>query len=32
MIDMIKKLSLLNGTSGRETKIREYIISQIEGK
>ena len=32
MIDMIKKLSLLNGTSGRETKIREYIISQIDGK
>ncbi|MBO5935162.1 MAG: M42 family metallopeptidase [Clostridia bacterium] len=32
MIDMVKKLSLLNGTSGRETKIREYIISQIDGK
>lgn len=32
MIDMVKKLSLLNGTSGRETKIREYIISQIESK
>ena len=32
MIDTIKKLSLLNGTSGRETKIREYIISQIDGK
>ena len=32
MIDTIKKLSLLCGTSGRETKIREYIISQIDGK
>ena len=32
MIDKIKKLSLLCGTSGRETKIREYIISEIDGK
>lgn len=32
MIDTIKELSLLNGTSGRETKIREYIISEIDGK
>lgn len=32
MIDTIKELSLLCGTSGRETKIREYIISKIEGK
>lgn len=32
MIDTIKKLSLLCGTSGRETKIREYIISEIDGK
>jgi len=32
MIDTIKELSLLNGASGRETKIREYIISKIDGK
>lgn len=32
MINTIKELSLLCGTSGRETKIREYIISKIEGK
>lgn len=32
MIDTIKELSLLNGTSGRETKIREYIIEKIDGK
>ena len=32
MLNTIKELSLLNGTSGRETKIREYIISKIEGK
>ena len=32
MIDTIKELSLLCGTSGRETKIREYIISKIDGK
>lgn len=32
MIDTIEKLSLLCGTSGRETKIREYIISEIDGK
>ncbi len=32
MINTIKELSLLNGTSGRETKIREYIISEIDGK
>ncbi len=32
MIDTIKELSLLCGTSGRETKIREYIISRINGK
>ena len=32
MINTIKELSLLNGTSGRETKIREYIISKIDGK
>ncbi len=32
MFDTIKELSLLNGTSGRETKVREYIISKIDGK
>lgn len=32
MIDTIKKLSLLCGTSGRETKIREHIISKIDEK
>lgn len=32
MINTIKELSLLCGTSGREDKIREYIISKIEGK
>lgn len=32
MLDTIKDLSLLCGTSGREDKIREYIISKIEGK
>lgn len=32
MIDTIKELSLLIGTSGREDRIREYIISKIEGR
>lgn len=32
MLESIKELSLLNGTSGREDKIREYIISKIQGK
>lgn len=32
MLDTIKELSLLCGTSGRETKISEYIISEIDGK
>lgn len=32
MIDTIKELSLLGGTSGREDKIRNYIISKIEGR
>lgn len=32
MLDTVKKLSLLCGTSGRETKIREYIISRIDGR
>lgn len=32
MLDTIRKLSLLCGTSGRETKIRDYIIAEIDGK
>ncbi len=32
MLDLIKELSLLCGTSGREDKIREFIISKINGK
>lgn len=32
MLNTIKELSLLCGTSGRENKIRDYIISKIEGK
>ena len=32
MFDTIKELSLLCGTSGREKKVREYIISRIDGK
>lgn len=32
MLDTVKELSLLCGTSGRETKIREYIISRIDGR
>lgn len=32
MHNTIKELSLLCGTSGRETKIREYIIDKIDGK
>lgn len=32
MLDKIKELSLLCGTSGREDKIRDYIISEIDGK
>ena len=32
MIDLLNKLCSLNGTSGREEKIREFIISQIQGK
>ncbi len=31
MINTIKELSLLNGTSGREKDIRNYIISKING-
>lgn len=30
MLDTIKELSLLCGTSGRENKIRDYIISKIK--
>lgn len=32
MLNTVKELSLLCGTSGREAKIREYIISKLEGK
>lgn len=32
MLDTIKELSLLCGTSGRESKIRKYIIEKIDGK
>ena len=32
MLNTLKELCLLDGTSGREEKIREYIISKIEGK
>lgn len=30
MINLIKKLSLLNGTSGREDKVRNFIINEIK--
>lgn len=29
MLDMIKELSLIGGTSGREEKVRDYIISKL---
>lgn len=29
MLDIIKDLSCLNGTSGRENRVREYIISKL---
>lgn len=32
MLEMLKELCLLDGTSGREEKVREYIISKIDGK
>ncbi len=32
MLNTIKELSLLCGTSGRENKVRDYIISKIEGR
>lgn len=30
MLELIKKLSLLNGTSGREDNVREFIINEIK--
>jgi len=32
MLKYLKDLCLLDGTSGREDKVREYIISEIQGK
>ncbi len=32
MLDLIRDLSMLDGTSGREDRVREYIIAKIEGK
>ena len=32
MLDTLRTLCLLNGTSGREEKVREYIISRIKDK
>lgn len=32
MLDYLKELCLLDGTSGRENSVREYIISKIHGK
>lgn len=32
MIDMLKNLCLLNGISGDERKVRDFICKQIEGK
>lgn len=32
MLDTLKELCLINGTSGREDKVREYIISKIKDK
>lgn len=32
MFDTLKELCLINGTSGREEKVREYILSRINGK
>ncbi len=31
MLEMIKELSLLNGISGRENAVRDYIIEKIKG-
>ena len=30
MLELIKKLSLLNGTSGREDEVRDFIIGEIK--
>lgn len=32
MLEYLKDLCLIDGTSGREDKVREYIISKIQGK
>lgn len=32
MVNLVKELCSLNGTSGREEEVRNYIISKIEGK
>lgn len=32
MLDLVKELCSLDGTSGREETVREYIINKIEGK
>ncbi len=32
MIDTLRELSLMNGVSGRENKVREYIIEKIKDK
>lgn len=32
MIDILEKLCLIDGISGREDKVREFIVSQIIGK
>ncbi len=32
MLETLKDLCLLNGTSGREEKVRDYITSRIDGK
>ena len=30
MLELVKKLSLLSGTSGREDGVREFIINEIK--
>ena len=30
MLELVKKLSLLNGTSGREDGVREFIINDVD--
>ncbi len=32
MVEMLKELCLIDGISGREDKVREYIISKLDGK